>query len=336
MSLSTDTSNPTRFLTGQSGTDTRALSLHQFGGEVLAAFDLATVFRDKIQTKALPKGAKGWKFPKTWKATAEYHTPGRELMGTDIQTGEVTITPDDLLVSHTAIADLDEMLSHFDVSSQFSTELGRALARVYDKNAARQIILAARTASDGPFPGGSAVASDTLKASGSPAVYNGAAWVAAIRAANEALFDKDVPEELPRMMVVNSMNLFNAIKYAKDSDGNYIVLDRDLNPDPGAAGGVRGRNRVLEIDGVTIIPSRNMPNTNETADVNVYPKYRADFSKTLAVMWCPMAAAAVNLRDVTLETTRDVRRQENFMVASMLSGFGTLRPECAYEFASAT
>lgn len=330
MATSTDNSNPTRFLTGQSGTDTRALSLYQFGGEVLAAFDLATGFRDHIQTKALPKGAKGWKFPKTWKATAEYHTPGKELMGNDIQTGEITITPDDLLVAHTAITDIDEMLSHFEVSGQFSTELGRALARVYDKNAARQVILAARTAADGPFPGGSAVADNALKASAG--VYDGKAWIDAIKVANEALFDKDVPEELPRMMVVNSMSLFNAIKYAKDSSGNYLLLNRDLNSDVTAGGGITGRKRMIEVDGVTIIPSRNMPNTNESSDTNVYPKYRADFSKTLAVMWCPMAAAAVNLRDVTLETTRDVRRQENFMVASMLSGFGTLRPECAYEF----
>lgn len=41
------------------------------------------------------------------------------------------------------------------------------------------------------------------------------------------------------------------------------------------------------------------------------------------------------MREVTLENTRDVRRQENFMVASSLAGNGTLRPECAVEFKTA-
>ncbi len=45
-----------------------------------------------------------------------------------------------------------------------------------------------------------------------------------------------------------------------------------------------------------------------------------------------MAVANVKMRDITLEQERTVRRQENFMVASMLAGHGTLRPECAVEF----
>ena len=48
-----------------------------------------------------------------------------------------------------------------------------------------------------------------------------------------------------------------------------------------------------------------------------------------------MAVASVKMKAVSLEQTRDVRRQENFMVASSLSGNGTLRPECAVEFKTA-
>lgn len=333
MAFGNDASSPTRFLNGTTGTDPRALALQQFGGEVLAAFDLNTVFKDKVQKKDLPKGAKGWRFPKTWKATAEYHTPGQELMGNAIATTDILVTPDDLLVAHTALADLDEMLSHFEVSSQFSTELGRALARFYDKNAARQVILAARLAADGSFPGGSVISSDTLKADGS-GNYSGLAWITQIRAANRAMFNKDVPEEMTRHMVV-SRDVFDAIKYAQDASGRYIVLDKFINGGPDASG-VTGRGDTLVIDGVEIRASRNMPNTNESADSSVYTKYRADYSKTLGVMWTDMAVASVVLRDVTLEHFRDVRRQENFMVASQLSGFGTLRGECAVEFKSAT
>jgi hypothetical protein len=112
---------------------------------------------DKHMVRTITNG-KSAQFPKTWKATAEYHTAGQEMLGNDIDTSEVTVTVDGLLVAHVGIYDLDEKMSHFDVTSEFSAELGRALARVFDKNVMRAIILAARAAADGPFPGGNTIA----------------------------------------------------------------------------------------------------------------------------------------------------------------------------------
>jgi hypothetical protein len=326
----TDTT-PVRFLAGQSGggslSNDRTLLLDIFGGEVITAFDFATITVDKVQTRTLSGGMRSARFPKIWKATAEYHVAGRELLGNEIETGEITITPDEILVAHTAIYDLDEILSHFEVRSQFSNELGRALARVYDKNNFRQIIKAARTPVDGPFPGGDSVVDANLVNTGS---IDGADWIDAIRAANKKLFNKDVPESEPRYLVVN-WDVFDAIKYAKDANGNYIVLNRDIQGIP-ASGGIAHRDETLVIDGVTIFKSRNMPTANETNDTDVYAKYRADYSKTTGILWTPMAVANVKMKDISLEQTRDVRRLEDFMVASMLAGHGTLRPECAIEF----
>jgi len=324
-------STPSRFGQGQHVSDTRQLFLDVFGGEVLTAFDLATVTQDKINVKTVGRGQRSWRFPKSWKATAGYHTPGVELLGDEIETGEITITVDDILVSHFSVSDLDQMLTHFDVRSQFSSEAGRALARVYDKNNFRTLLLAARTAADGPFPGGTVYSSDDLKAVSG--VYDGGDWIAAIRAQNIALFNKDVPEDMPRYLAVTA-EVFDAIKYGKDAAGNYLVLNRDFGH-PGA-GGIAGRAEMLDIDGVTVVKSRNLPNTNETADTSVYAKYRADYSKTLGIMWCPMAMASLKLMDIGFETTRDTRRLEDFTVAKMLVGGGPLRPECAVEFKSAT
>jgi hypothetical protein len=307
----------------------RELALDIFGGEVITAFDMSLIAADKVQSRTLSGGARSARFPKVWKATAEYHRAGRELLGNEIETGEITITPDEILVAHVAIYDLDEMLSHFEVRSQFSFELGRALARVHDKNTFRQLVLAARTAADGPFPGGNVI-TDAALVNSSIAATTGADWIEAIRLANKKLFEKDVPESEPRYMVVN-WDVFDAIKYAKDSDGNYLVLDRDFSGLPNT-GGIAGREETIRIDGVTIYKSRNLPTANESADTSVYTKYRANYSTTTGILWTPMAAATVKLRDVTLEQTRDVRRQENFIVASTLAGHGTLRPECAVEF----
>jgi hypothetical protein len=329
--LGTDTSSPSRFLQGQDPSNTRALALDVFGGEVFTAFNLATVFMDKVQSRTIREGRSA-RFPKIWKAASGYHQAGDELMGQTISTGEVVITVDDILVAHTGIYDLDDMLSHFDVRGPFSRELGLALARAFDKNCARSIIMAARNAgAGGPFPGGSVIVDSLLTNSGGS--VSGVEWINQIRAARILMWGKDVPEDMPLYMAVNA-TVFDAIKWAKDSNGNYLVINRFFN-DPSNGGQVAGHVETIQIDNVTIYRSRNLPTTDETSDTTVYSKYQGNYSTTTGILWNPMAAAVLKLMDVNLEYFRDVRRQEDFLVAKMLVGHGTLRPECAVEFKTA-
>jgi len=328
MAISSITSSPVRFGKGQTTgpVDNRGLFLDVFGGEVLTAFDLATVTLDKHNVKTVGGGQRSFRFPKTWKASAEYHVPGTEMMGTEIETGEISITIDDILVSHTALSDIDSMLSHFDVRSEYSAQMGRALARVFDKNVFRQIIKAARTAADGPFPGG-----DKIFGLGSSTT--GAQWIDAIRLANLKFFNLSVPEEQARYMSVTA-ETFNKIKFAKDANGQFLVLDQDLRHS--GAGGIEGRAQTLNIDGVQVVKSLNMPNTDETSAAGVYSKYRANYATTTGCIWTADAVATVKLMDIGFESERDTRRLEDFLVAKMLTGHGTLRPECAIELTSAS
>ena len=335
MAVGAELSTPVVFGKGQTAGSTlaeqRELFLDIFGGEVLTAFDLATITMDKVTVRQLGGGMRSARFPKTWMSTAEYHTRGQELLGNDFETGEIVISPDVLLVAHHAVYDLDEMLSHFDIRGPMASQMGHALAKVYDKNNFRSIIQSARVAGAGPFPGGNVITDANLAATSN--VYDGAVWIQAIRQANRDLFNKDVPEELPRYMAVN-WDIFDAIKYAKDANGQYLVVHRDINGMP-TNGGIAKREQVLEIDGVTIYKTRNMPNTDESADTNVFAKYRGDYSTTEAVLWTPMSVANVKMRDVTFETERDARRQEDFLVASQLTGSDPLRPETTVEFKTA-
>lgn len=89
---------------------------------------------------------------------------------------------------------------------------------------------------------------------------------------------------------------------------------------------------IIVFENVTIMSTNLLPQTDQSADVTVWSKYRANFVKTSAVMWTPDAVGVLTLKGVSIETTRDVRRQENFMVATVASGHGTLRAECAVEF----
>ena len=321
-----DLSSPIRFGTGQDADD-RFLFLKVFGGEVLAAFDLNVQTLDKHTVRTLRSG-KSAQFPKTWKAVSEYHTPGTELLGTDIPTTEVVITIDDILVSHTAISDIDEMLSHFEVRGPFADAMGFELAKVYDKNVFRSIILAARKGADGPFPAGNVITDASLTDSGT---IDGAAWIDAIKDGNLKLFNKDVPESMPRWLAVNK-EVFNGIKYAVDANGQHLVLNRDFGIQ---AGGVAGRGETMDIDGTTVHVTRYQPTRDETADTSVFAKYRANYLTTTGVIWCPMAVGSVKMMDIGFETERDVRRLEDFLLAKMLVGTGTLRPECAIEIKTA-
>ncbi len=60
-----DASSPIRFGGGQVGVTQRELFLDVFGGEVLTAFDLATITLDKHEIKTVGPGQKSWRFPKT-------------------------------------------------------------------------------------------------------------------------------------------------------------------------------------------------------------------------------------------------------------------------------
>jgi len=319
-------STPSRFGYGQSVSDDRNLFLKVFGGEVLTAYTEQVVTLDKHNVRTIESG-KSAQFPKTWKATSEYHEAGKELLGNDIDTTEINITIDGLLVAHTAIYDLDEKMAHFDVTSEFSAELGRALAREFDRNVLRQIVLAARTSADGPFPAGNVI-TDSALVSSSIVATTGKSWIDHIREANIALFNANVPPDMPRYLVVNA-DVFDAIKYAVDSTHGYLVINRDFGEQ---AGGVAGSGGMIQIDGVTIMRSNLMPTTNQSSDTSVYSKYRADYSTTTGIMWCQDAVGTLKLLDLAMETERDVRRQEDFMVAKLACGHGTLRPELAVEF----
>ena len=114
---------------------------------------------------------------------------------------EVVIRIDDYLIADASIYSLDEAKAHFDIRQIYSTELGQALARAYDKRIARTLIQGARISTgdltadlpaglspDDPYRTGTQV--DLNKAT--PTADD---LVASVFAAAEALDKKDVSSE---------------------------------------------------------------------------------------------------------------------------------------------
>jgi tRNA U38,U39,U40 pseudouridine synthase TruA len=130
------------------GTDSRALYLKLFSGEMFKGFQRNTIARDLIMKRTLKNG-KSLQFIFTGRTGSEYHVPGQSILGDSNNAppvSEKTITCDDLLISSAFVYNLDEVLSHYDLRSEISRKIGYALAEKYDRLAFRAVIKGARQA----------------------------------------------------------------------------------------------------------------------------------------------------------------------------------------------
>ena len=298
--------------------DANALFLKKFGGEVLTAFEETNVMAGLHLSRTIENG-KSAQFPATWKANAGYHTPGNQLLGSQqIKHNERVISIDDLLVSDTFIANIDEAKNHYDVRSIYSNELGRALARSFDQTTMQVAVLAARATAtvSGGF-GGSAVTHANAKTDGAQLaslIFDGA----------QALDEKDIPEHERNVIV---------------KPAQYYLMAQTtalINKDWGGAG-VYADGSILKVADVSIVKSNNVPTTVVSATTGENNTYSGDFSKTAAVMFQKQAIGTVKLMELATQMTGNdfaVMYQGTMLVAKYAMGHGILRPECAVEIAT--
>lgn len=301
------------------GSDTRELFLKIFAGEVLTSFERHNLLLPLTNVRTITHG-KSASFPIVGKIGAEYHTPGTEITGLNVNHAERIITIDDLLISHVFIADIDEAMNHYDVRSIYSTEMGRKLATQMDQNIFKEIIRAARSSSlldDEDAPGGIEIANDKFK------IATGGAQnlKEQIEALTSAIFlmaqrwdENDIPEEG---------------RYVAFRPAEYYALAQNLdliNSLYGGSGAIREGN-IVKVAGITVLKSNNIPKTHDKSD-----KYHEiDASKTIGVGFLRDAVGTVKLMDLSMQAEWDIRRQGTLMVARYAVGHGPLRPECAIE-----
>lgn len=318
-------STPSRPGSNLLGADPRELMLDLFGGEVITAFETATILRDKHQTKSLAKG-KSFKFPAIWRAGGGYHTPGTEITGRQITHTEITVEPDDKLVSDVFVADIDELLNHYDVRQPYTKELGEFLARHYDANVLRTVLHAAR--------GGALFTGDQ----GGSAIENanfatdGQALLDGISSAKQAMDEKDVP--------VNSMPLNALFQPAQW----YLMArtDRNLNRDYNGGTADLRRQALTTVDEISIYKSniagevygedsRVAPYSTAGDEKFIPAVYRGSFGTSIGAVWAPMAACSAIVQDVGFQIVDQPEKQGTLLIARMMVGTRKLRTKCAVE-----
>lgn len=297
--------------------DVRDLFLEVFGGEVLTTFTEKNKFMGRHRVRTIEEG-KSASFPAIGKAEADYHTPGEEITGQTIAHSERVITIDDLLVAPVFVPNVDEAMNHYDVRRDYSRQLGAALARRFDRNVARMFGVAARSAATITGLNGGTVLEDSTADSDADALA-GALFDAAA-----AMDEKDIPDE-ERFVFVKPATYYNLVQSSSKA------IHKDYGGEGSYAGG-----SIIRIAGFPIIPTNNLPTTDESANLDIKEKYRDDFSTTVALAVQRQAVGTVKLMDLSVEMGWDMRRQGTLMLAKYLMGHGILRPECAVEVRTST
>ena len=309
-------------LVNNSGTAYEALFLKVFSGEVLTAFSENNVFSDALHTVRTISSGKSAQFPVTGTASAAYHTPGNLLTGGAILHNEKVINIDDLLIAQTFVANIDELMNHYDVRAIYASELGKALAKTYDQNVAKCIANASRASTT--LTGGSGGTVLTL-ASGNTASANvtGDELAAAIYDIAQAFDERDIPKT-DRFVVLPPA------EYYKLPESATRTISTDYNP--GGNGSFASGN-VQQIAGMPVIMSNNVPQSNVGSNPGGSNNtYSGDDSKTIGLVFHKSAVGTVNLLDMTTEISGNdyqVMYQGTLMVAKYALGHGTLRPEAA-------
>ena len=290
--------------------------MKKFSGEVFNAFRKTCLFKDLQRTRTIQRG-KSASFNYTGNMTARYHDRGTPILGNNNPPiSEQVINVDSLLISDVAIDNLDELMLHFDVRSEYSAKSGEALALAYDDRLARLVVLAARHAALNANQNGGTVLAHALAAT------DGQVLADCIYLAAQVFDEKDVPET-DRHVVVKPAQYYMLLK-VKD------LIDRDY----GGKGSYQ-QAKLGEVASMMLHKSNRIPSTNVTTQLTgEHNDYRGDFTDTVAVVLNKEAVGTVQLRGLKMQKSGadfNIMYQADLMVASYAVGHGILRPDCAIE-----
>ena len=324
--------------TGSSWANDNALFLKVFSGEVLTAFKRNCIFGDTTLKRSISSGRSA-QFPVTGRFTATSVTPGDFIDGQgSMAQNEVVIRIDDYLTAAADIFSLDEAKTHFDQRSIYSTELGEALARAYDKRIARLVAIGARTSTGdltADLPAG--LSPDDPFRTGTQIDLNNAAatandYVAAVFTAAQALDEKDVSSD--NRVLVCTPEIFYTL----------IQSDRAVNFDFNQQGtnGSYKEGQIVKLAGFSIYSSNNIAQGNAGADAGEQGfvfngsavTSAANMTNTGMLAFQRNAIGVVTLKDIQMSMSGndyEVMYNSTKMKAQYACGFGVLRPECCVE-----
>lgn len=295
--------------------DDKALFLKVFSGEVLTAYEENNIMMGLHRVRTIKSG-KSASFNYTGKSSSGYHTPGTAWDSTQFPVSEKIISIDQILFAAHSFYDLDDAMKHFDVRSEASTQMGRELAKQADIKLMQVGLLGARASTI--ISGGNGGTELTNANYDTDA----ATLASGIFALAQSFDEKDVPKN-DRYLVLKPQQY-----YLLAQDTNQINKDWD-------GAGSYSKGKVLEIAGITILMSNNLPQSNVSAVTGENNTYNGDFSNTVGFGFQRDGLGTVKLLDLQMEMSREHNEFADIVSARYAQGHGYLRPECLAELKTA-
>lgn len=294
------------------------LHLKVWSGEVLTTFNRETVLKPRVRVRNIASGSSA-QFPAIGRgAGAAYHTPGQVILGQDVNHGEVVIPINDLLVTDRFVSNWEEAVTHYDVRSEYTRQMGDDLAQAYDRHLFAVAVAHALAGTAGPVPGMGAAANVNIGATPTVDTIIGAIYNAAT-----AFDQKNIPKN-DRFYFVNPATYWALVK-----DG------RLLNRDFGNSNGNQMNGGLMKVAGFEIVVTNNL-SLNFSLDANMVKVkrngvvdtfYNVDASAVVGLAMHRSALGAVHLMDVSTESEYQIERQGTLAVSKMSVGYGALRTE---------
>ncbi len=329
---------PSRLGQVNAANDQNALFLKQFAGEVLSVFETVNVMMPLHTVRTITSG-KSASFPAMSTASAGYHTPGESVIETgdgasptegskylsSVKHNEIIVTINDLLISSTFVANIDEAKNHYDIRSEYTTQMARALAYEADKNLIHLGIQGARVTGGTAdrFGGGDYLGSSIDISSGTP---TGAEILGGIADAAEYMDTKDVPSH-DRYCVMGPGS------YYKLLESNYDAINRDYGND---GNGSIATGHIVSAYGMRILKSNHIPTADYVAPAgDLSSLANTDLTGAgvapQALCFQRSGLATVKLMDLAVESEYMVERQGTLMLCKYAMGHEVLRNECLVE-----
>lgn len=300
--------------------DDRILFEKKMQTDVLRYFQSTNVAKELVTNKTIENG-KSAAFPVVGNATAQYHTVGTLIDGTGIAATEREITIDDMLIGFAYIPDIDDAMVHYDAKSAYNESIGRALAKRYDQDLLRMIVIAGDIgdATDATAAGLKAFDDDiyttpvTFAVAGDELI--GAKVYAKISEAVAQWASKDVVGE---PVVVLKPDVYYALLNNPAQTGMTWANDEASQS-----------GKVPLVLGKRVLMSPHIPTADDSANTALNAKYRANFSKTVGVIFSKECVAALQLLNLSMRSDYVPTRLSTLVVGKMAVGFGILNHACS-------
>ena len=319
---------------GASGTDTLALFLKVFGGEVLTAFARTSVTTSRHMVRSISSG-KSAQFPVLGRTQAAYLQPGENLddIRKDIKHTEKTIIIDGLLTADVLIYDIEDAMNHYDVRSEYTAQLGESLAMAADGAVLAEIaglcnLAAANNENITGLGTASVIELSKKKTELTDQVEIGKEVIAALTKARAALTKNYVPAS-DRVFFCDPDTYSAILAALMPNAANYASL---IDPEKGSIRNVMG----FEVVETPHLTAGGAGTKREGTDgqKHAFPATATDEAKVAKDTVCGVfmhrsAVGTVKLRDLALERARRANFQADQIIAKYAMGHGGLRPEAA-------